>query len=1307
VQAFGVLLRRPDLFPPGRGLDASSLQPLEAAVVAEIEKRLAEAKAPGAGAAPGTPSEAVSLPPLLQTLANLAFVSKAAVAAGSGAAAMVGAAGVAGAGPVEGLRGVAAVQVLALHPDARTSSGNDWSSTPAQVRYRNDREDEGIRVPGWPTTLGFADTSSSFRNEYRRELDEAARVLPSHSSKWSTLVGNSTGYITGRDVRSKPADTRREMEAIWELSNPGVVRDQSPGLVEIPAETHLDYYDVLYHDVCLIVEPAITEAWMRWARARRAARDGGGVDPGPDEPERPQPCRLMKTFKPRVGGRRPGRYPLSYVSPVTGRSERIEAEGLSGREPRGHLYLSHPAACTPHLSVPVTTLSMPRAAFARADPSLCSAATTFATPLLLDLAASTSLPDVATLPKSTPLFVRCGAHSPDVGPWLALLASAARPPAVVVWDAPPATTSALQRALETVEEPLRASTPLAAAGGAGSAAAKALPRVNPWSCIVATCTSTPWDTVARAVLSPPAAPAAPAGLPSQPLQMLPAVAAMTPLEELQWLRELACHVTGVAPLSPGAIARLWMETGKHDERETAHPMTNARLLALTPWKWEVTGMVGAELRFADECRLPSDTALEVSTHRGGWVGYLSNAGGPIIVDGATRYSTPIAGAVTTVKTPTCAMQVRPIRCTGGRAPGATASTDGWGVRVSVNLNLLPGPAAASWLACRLDAVSATAVALNGTTWMKGQDSDLLGYVEALARAVPKPAGSTLGTDALSLPVSAVVPPARGSPHHTTYASLTAFTPAQLQARWQLLRAVNQSCRRLLPILISQDAATSSAAGAGTAAGGSGAAGRGSASGGVGAGAAVAGADVSTVPLVVPMGLISHLILADLKQPHLTAALAASEGRSASGTVLQLSNIKAADSVGRPRGGGMEVEGSTCIFVQLFNALRNTSSEALRSYRDRDQRQVFKVKMEGEEAEDAGGVYRSTLSQMAEDVCSPYFNLFLATPNAVRKDGNAYMPNVGVVSHVGVAMFEFLGRMMGVSLRTNAMLPFDFAPLLWKLLAGEEVSLADLRSVDASTATRLWNLRHLESSEGWDRVPKAPVRTDAEFAAAFPDATFTVILHHGEEVELVAGGRELRVTRSNAAEYAALAERALLTQYDAAVEAIRRGLGNVVPLAGLVMFTGRELEVLVCGRPDIDVAVLRANTIYDGYTDSDPYIQMFWRVLASLTPAERQQYVRFCWGRSRLPNDWSRKHKISRRSGEDRQFPLAHACFFHLELPTFSSEAVLRKVSGGTGMVTAACVVRLQSIPPPPPPGCRLAQVLLYCLYEGIKGMGTY
>ena len=81
-----------------------------------------------------------------------------------------------------------------------------------------------------------------------------------------------------------------------------------------------------------------------------------------------------------------------------------------------------------------------------------------------------------------------------------------------------------------------------------------------------------------------------------------------------------------------------------------------------------------------------------------------------------------------------------------------------------------------------------------------------------------------------------------------------------------------------------------------------------------------------------------------------------------------------------------------------------------------------------------------------------------------------------------------------------------------------------------------------------------------------------------------------MTSDNRHEYVRLVLEARFQESRKAVDAIKRGLGCVVPLRMLALMTWRELEVHVCGRPIIDLSLLKANTVYNGCSADDDMIK---------------------------------------------------------------------------------------------------------------------
>lgn len=68
----------------------------------------------------------------------------------------------------------------------------------------------------------------------------------------------------------------------------------------------------------------------------------------------------------------------------------------------------------------------------------------------------------------------------------------------------------------------------------------------------------------------------------------------------------------------------------------------------------------------------------------------------------------------------------------------------------------------------------------------------------------------------------------------------------------------------------------------------------------------------------------------------------------------------------------------------------------------------------------------------------------------------------------------------------------------------------------------------------------------------------------------------------------------------------RGFYDVVPAALLTELDVRELEMLVCGLPEIDVDDWRSNTTYRGCDGSEQAVQWFWEVSGGRPHALRHQ-----------------------------------------------------------------------------------------------------
>ena len=195
-----------------------------------------------------------------------------------------------------------------------------------------------------------------------------------------------------------------------------------------------------------------------------------------------------------------------------------------------------------------------------------------------------------------------------------------------------------------------------------------------------------------------------------------------------------------------------------------------------------------------------------------------------------------------------------------------------------------------------------------------------------------------------------------------------------------------------------------------------------------------------------------------------------------------------------------------------------------------------------------------------------------------------------------------------------------------------------------------------------------------FDAAFSEQTFTTTTFDGRLVPLSPGGTDLKLTWQNRHEYAKLLKEYKLAEIQEHCLAMARGLSAIVPAENLCLFGPHELEARICGNRYVDVATLQAHTKYGvGLEPTAPHVKLFWRAVRSFSDEQRRLLLRFVSGRSRLPSsaEWPLEFTINpfvppvsakpgSRPSHDKFLPVAHTCFFSIDLPQYSSEETLRE-----------------------------------------------
>ena len=257
----------------------------------------------------------------------------------------------------------------------------------------------------------------------------------------------------------------------------------------------------------------------------------------------------------------------------------------------------------------------------------------------------------------------------------------------------------------------------------------------------------------------------------------------------------------------------------------------------------------------------------------------------------------------------------------------------------------------------------------------------------------------------------------------------------------------------------------------------------------------------------------------------------------------------------------------------------------------------------------------------------------------------------------LALYEYLGVLMGVCIRTNVHLTLDLASVCWKPLVGEDITVHDLFEIDKGFIERC------------NYILECP---EDQFEDTIFDS-FSVDLSDGSVFELCEGGKDIQVTYQNRNEFLIKAISARIAESQMQCQAIKTGISKIIPEGLLNLMTVEELREAVCGKIKCDLELLKRNTEYGGNNSKEleqsELIKWFWEVLEEISEQDRLKFIVFCWGQERLPaNDEEFKYSKTRfmikpavnQSYGDGALPRANTCFFNFELPSYSSKEILKE-----------------------------------------------
>jgi len=342
-------------------------------------------------------------------------------------------------------------------------------------------------------------------------------------------------------------------------------------------------------------------------------------------------------------------------------------------------------------------------------------------------------------------------------------------------------------------------------------------------------------------------------------------------------------------------------------------------------------------------------------------------------------------------------------------------------------------------------------------------------------------------------------------------------------------------------------------------------------------------------------------------------------------------------------------------------LLGDSVDAVMSLSRKDLRKLWRFEFIGEMGIDAGGLAREWFQLVTEEIFDPDMGLWQSSSaNQMCMEVN---PASEYCCEDHLIYYRFLGRVMGKALFDRQLVAGHMVGYIYKHILGWPVTFGDLAMVDDEYYNNLKQLQTLATS-------------GEDLSMLCLDFTTTQdIMGVKEEIDLIPNGAKIEVDNDNFPEYLeACLKYRMLDRVKPQLNELLLGFFDVIPEPLLTIFDFQELELLMCGLPDIDLEDWKEHTEYSGECDhvgGDHQVCIwFWEVVGEFDRETKARLLQFVTGTSGVPsrgfgvlqgNDGNvRKFTIHGVGVNVCLYPRAHTCFNRIDLPMYETRQDLKE-----------------------------------------------
>ncbi|XP_041271880.1 probable E3 ubiquitin-protein ligase HECTD2 isoform X3 [Onychostruthus taczanowskii] len=322
----------------------------------------------------------------------------------------------------------------------------------------------------------------------------------------------------------------------------------------------------------------------------------------------------------------------------------------------------------------------------------------------------------------------------------------------------------------------------------------------------------------------------------------------------------------------------------------------------------------------------------------------------------------------------------------------------------------------------------------------------------------------------------------------------------------------------------------------------------------------------------------------------------------------------------------------------------------------DLKKKLKVTFVGEAGLDMGGLTKEWFLLLIRQIFHPDYGMF-----TYHKDSQCHWFSSFKCDNY--SEFRLVGALMGLAVYNSITLDIRFPPCCYKKLLSPPIVPCDHNTLVGICGVTLDDLFQImpELAHGLSELLSYEGNVEEDFYSTFQvfQEEFGVI----KSYNLKPNGDKIPVTNRNRKEYVQLyvdflLNRSIYKQF----AAFYYGFHSVCASYALLLLRPEEVEILVCGSPELDMSALQRSTQYEGYQKTDLTIRYFWDVVLGFSLDLQKKLLHFATGSDRVPVGGMAdlNFKISRSETSTNWLPVAHTCFNQLCLPPYKNKKELKQ-----------------------------------------------